>query len=167
MRSSPYQHPDSRMLSNSHDLQVTHGTASHFGFYEISADKKVLARRVDIPDWACSEARNNTSLLAKIQHKQIEPPKGARCQGHIFWRPIEIGFEVPGVGVDRSIFDQVIREGPVIKTIFVIFAENKISERWRIVTPVFKTFGRCVQPLQIFEPQIMVPVTNVVLEPSS
>lgn len=160
---SPQHAVRQRMILDSYDLAVTHCGHKRNGFYEISRDGKVLARRIDLPIWLDGyTVKGSGSLLVSLQKGSLSIPTGHthERQGHILWNAVAFGSPVPMVGVDTEIFDEYMDGRKVTKIVFVV---NKLSrkpiERWSVTYQTFFDTSKVVQTIPSFAPQRMMPVT--------
>jgi len=154
------------MLNNSMEVLVNYKTTSKFGYYERSSDRKILARRVELPEWV-DHAFRSESLLAALQSRCISiPPLHSReRQGHIYWNPRPHGIRYPMIGVDEEICSAWVETSFCEQLVFVVYRFGKIElERWQISKKKFLESAIRIQPSVTFMPQLMVPVTLLVLE---
>lgn len=149
-----------RMLPRSaQELGITVGNGRKFGMYELSDNKTVIARRVELPTWL-SEAwmgKNNTDSI------RIPSDAKSESRGHIFLRPPRDQFNGPAVGLDVEIYN-VMREIDAVTEIqfFVYGIEYKLVDIWSIHKAEYVRRAKLVHTKPPFMPQWMIEINRLV-----
>ena len=134
--------------------------------YEHDEHRKLLARRVELPEWLSVQAfaiPPSEPLLPFFIERRWKNPKGAiaESQGHIYLNPQSSS--CPLVGVDVEIwcrFNKPVTS--VSELVFVIFGTDYVElDRWAISWPEFVHESVEIDPGPPFMPQRMVPLSKL------
>ncbi len=135
-------------------------------WYEISNDRKSLARRVELPTWLSEIARDfrfkGTTLLAELCANKISHPKTeiGESKGHILIEAQKYTKQsVPCVGVDTKVIDDLSAAHPEKIIFYVYFNQYTLGERWSVSWDDFIANRILVNPEKGFDPQYMIPTT--------
>ena len=152
-----------RMLpAGSQRLGVSRGTSQSLEFYELSADRTILARRVVLGgalSVKAMETRTKTLLRMFADGDLNSLFQDSRT--HIYLNPPQsLGFAGPAVGLDMPIYSGHISSPTLRSIVFYVYREDDVLlEVWRISRDDFKLLAKLIDRARGLEPQMMVALS--------
>jgi hypothetical protein len=145
------------------ELFIDVGRDRKFGMYELSRERSVLARRVELPAWVYEDwqASGITSLLEFSSQARYPQQEIEESRGHIFWRPPQDLLDGPAVGIDVEIWNEHLVTTPSIRLVrfYVYKHDYELVAIWRIGVTKFVDHSVLVKTKPQFAPQKMVELS--------